>query len=178
MTIHVVTFSLIFGLLAQVPSPQSTELPYSLKLTDVEIQWQNGGGDGCASAHCANYRIALRGNGVVRVEDLGWGGQPPRLPVLTRSIKEDEFIAVLNQLLEARFLEAPAVIVKTRVARQKDDLLYFYYGGGGSDAWVDLTLRAGAYRKTVRLPYSDTTPAPLRSVVDRIWRIGGVNAKK
>jgi len=118
----------------------------------------------------------LRGDGIVRVEDLGWGDQPPRLPVQTRSIKEDEFIAVLNQLLEARFLEAPAVLVKPRFARRKDDLLYFYYGGGGSDPWTDLTLRAGSYRKTGRLPYSDTTPAALRSVVDRIWRIGGVNA--
>ena len=155
-----------------------TQLRDSVKPTDVEIQWRSGGGDGCASPHCADYQITLRGDGVVTVEDLGWGGEPPRLPVQTRSIKEDEFISVLNQLLDARFLEAPAEIVKSRVARRKDGLLYFYYGGGGSDPWTDLTLRAGLYRKTVRLPYSDTTPTALRSVVDRIWRVGGVNANK
>jgi hypothetical protein len=178
VTIHPVTFNIIRVFLALPVFTQSTELPYSLKLTDVEIQWQSGGGDGCASPHCADYRITLRGDGAVRVEDLGWGGQPPRLPVQTRSIKEDEFITVLNQLLDARFLEAPADLVKTRVAQRKGDLLYFYYHGGGSDSWVDLTLRAGSYRKTVRLHDLETTsPAALRGIRDRIWRIGGINAK-
>jgi len=157
-----------------------TELPDSVKPTDVEIQWRSGGGDGCASPHCADYQITLRGDGVVKVEDLGWGGEPPRLPVQTRSIKEDEFITLLNQILEARFIEIPVPSATPRIARRKGDSVYFYYGGGGSGSapWVDLTLHAGSYRKTLRVPYSDTTPAALRSVVDRIWRIGGVNAKR
>ena len=121
------------------------------------------------------HLITLRGDGVVRAEDLGWGGQPPRLPVQTRSIKEDEFVTVLNQLLDARFLEAPAELVRTRVAQRKGDQLYFYFSGGGSDSWVDLTLHAGSYRKTVRLhDLETTTPAALRSVRDRIWTIGGI----
>jgi hypothetical protein len=156
----------------------STELPDSLQPTDVEVQWRSGGGDGCASPHCADYQITLRGDGIVRVEDLGWGVDPPRLPVQTRSIKEDDFIVLLNQLLEARFIETPAPLATARVARRIDDQIYFYYGGGGSGAWVDLTLHAGSYRKTLRVSYSDTTPAALRSVVHRIWRIGGINAKQ
>jgi hypothetical protein len=155
-----------------------TELPDSVKPTDVEIQWRTGGGDGCASPHCADYEITLRGDGVVRVEHLGWGGEPPRLPVETRSIKENEFITLLNQILEARFIEIAVPSVTPRRARRIADSVYFYYGGGGSAPWVDLTLRAGSYRKTLRVPYSDTAPAALRSVVDRIWRIGGINAKR
>src|SRR5689334_21430128 len=109
MTIHLVTFSIVSAFFGLLVSPQSgTELPYSVKLTDVEILWESGGGDGCPLPHCANYRVTLHGDGAVRVEDLGWGGQPPRLPVQTRTIKKDEFTAVLNQLLDARFLEAPA----------------------------------------------------------------------
>jgi hypothetical protein len=179
MTIQVLIFSVINGLLAVQASPQNIELPYSLKSSDVEILWESGGGEGCASSHCAHYRITLRGDGVVTVEDLGWGGQPPRLPVETRSIKEDEFTTVLNQLLDARFLEAPADLVKTRIAQRKGDLVYFYYVGGGIGSWVDLTLHAGSYRKTVRLhDLETTTPAALRSVRDRIWTIGGINPKQ
>lgn len=180
MTIPVVTFSLVIsivtGFLELLAPPQrGPELPYRAAVTDVEIEWQSGGGDGCASPHCANYRITLRGDGVVRVEDLGWGSQPPRLPVEKRSIKEDEFMTILNQLLEARFLEAPAELVRTRVAQRKGDQIYFYFGGGGSDSWVDLSLHAGSYRKTVRLhDLETTTPAALRSVRDRIWTIDGV----
>jgi hypothetical protein len=155
--------------------PDGTALPDSVKPTDVEIQWRSGGGDGCASPHCANYQITLRGDGVVSVEDLGWGGEPPRLPIQTRSIKEDEFITLLNQILEARFIEIPAPSATPRRARRTADSVYFYYDGGGSAPWVDLTLRAGSYRKTLRVPYSDTTPAALRTVVERIWRIGGIN---
>ena len=176
MTIHVMALAFVSAFSGLLASSQSgTELPYSVKTTDVEILWQSGGGDGCASTHCANYLITLRGDGVVRAEDLGWGGQPPRLPVQTRSIKEDEFVTVLNQLLDARFLEAPAELVRTRVAQRKGDQLYFYFSGGGSDSWVDLTLHAGSYRKTVRLhDLETTTPAALRSVRDRIWTIGGI----
>ena len=180
MAIHVVTISVLRVVLALQVSTRSSELPYSLNAADVEIQWQNGGGDGCASAHCADYRITLRGDGVVRTEDLGWGGQPPRQGIQTRSIAADEFVAVLNQLLDARFLDANADLVRLRVAAKKGDVFYFYYSGGGNDSpWVDLTLRAGSYRKTVRLhDMETTTPAALRAVRDRIRSIGGVEGER
>ncbi len=59
-------------------------------------------------------------------------------------------------------------------------LLYFYCGGGGSSPWVDLTLRAASYRKTVRLYLSErkTTPAALVSVKDRIRNVGGPNPRR
>jgi hypothetical protein len=179
VTIHVVV-GVLRVLLALQVSTQKSELPYSLKPTDVEIQWQNGGGDGCASPHCADYRITLRGDGVVTTEDLGWGGQPPQEATGTALITEDQFLAILNQLLDARFLDAPDDLVKSRVAARKGDLLYFsYVAGGGGDSWVDLTLHAGSYRKTVRLHDMErTTPPALGSVRDRIKSIGGVRGER
>ena len=94
-----------------------------------------------------------------------------------RPLGEDEFVSILNQLLEARFLDAPTEFPPTRVAMRKGELLYFYRHGKTSGAgWVDLTLRAGAYQKTLRIGNRDMTPVELRRVKEQIWTLGGPDA--
>ena len=165
----------------RTPAPPNTAqsttslmvLPESVPLSEMEIRWQSGGGDGCSRpGGCTYYRITVRGDGRVTLEDLGWGSELPKAAPRQRSIPADDVVALINELLEARFLWAPPE--GTRVAVRKGDSLFFLHGGvGGSGAWVDLTLRVGPSAKTVRL---DKRTGDLRSVEDRIWKIGGPKA--
>jgi len=149
-------------------------LPFSAELSDVEIRWQSGGGDGCAGV-CTNYRITMRGDGVVTLEDLGWGERRPQAGLRTRDIGVEAFVATVNQLFKARFLEAPGDFANTRVARREGDMLNFYSSGGIGGGWVNLTLRAGSFTKTVRVG-GENTPAELLQLTDLVWSIGGPNA--
>jgi hypothetical protein len=78
-----VSLGCVVGLSAWQSSASTTALPESVPLVDVEIRWQTGGGDGCAG-DCTNYRITLRGDGLVSLEDLGWGSKPPKPEVRQR----------------------------------------------------------------------------------------------
>ena len=69
------------------------------------------------------YRITMRGDGLVTLEDLGWGDRRPQQAARTRHINEDEFVAVLNQLLKARFLDAIADYRGGPVAQLRGDHL-------------------------------------------------------
>jgi hypothetical protein len=153
-------------------------LPESAALSDIEIQWQDGDGDGCAAvniADCNYHRITVRGDGVVTLEDLGWGGNPPVTGPRHRSIPTDDVVVLLNDLLKARFLEAPSTFGGSRHARRKGDSVFFdWMGPGAGWRWVDLSLRVGANAKTVRL--NEQTPPEMRSVERRIWEIGGPTA--
>ena len=150
-------------------------LPESVNLSDAQIQWQSGGGDGCASSlyDCAYYRIILRGDGLVTLEDLGWGDKPPKAATRRRSIPAVDVIA-LNQLFDARFWGPETNFHNGPIAVRKGDLLFLYSTGGGSGGWVDLTLRIGPVSKTVRL--GEKTPTDLLRVKDRIWELGGPKA--
>jgi hypothetical protein len=116
------------------------------------------------------HRITVRGDGRVTLEDLGWGGTPPKVAPRQRSMPADDAVTVINEFLKARFLEASGA---TRVAVRKGDSLFFY-GSGESGPWVDLTLRVGSGSKTVRV--DARTPPDLQVLRDRIWKIGGPKA--
>jgi hypothetical protein len=176
VAVRILTTWLVVGigsvvLTAQHSAKSLLVLPNSVPLSEVEIRWQCGGGDGCKGGGCTNYRIAVRGDGRVTLEDLGRGGNPPKAAPQQRSISADDAVVLINQLLKARFLEA---FEGTRVAVRKGNSLFFYGPGGGSGPWVDLTLRVGPSAKTVRV--DERTPTELQSLRDRIWKIGGPKA--
>jgi hypothetical protein len=150
------------------------QLPESVNLSDAQIQWQSGGGDGCAADiyDCAYYRIILRADGVVTLEDLGWGDKPPKTATRQRSIPAADVIALINQMFDARFMGPENNFHNGPIAVRKGESLFLYGSSGGIGArWVELTLRIGAVSKTVRL--GGKTPTDLLRVRDRIWEIGG-----
>jgi len=150
---------------AQTSSPRRVELPEAAKLSDVEIQWQNGGGDGCASvAGCSHYTITVRGDGFVELEELPWGPTRPKPPVRRRSIEPEQVVELVNELFKARFLEALDRYDNVLVVIRKEDVLTFGIRGG-----VNLTLRIGSMAKTVRL--GENPPVELRAFSERIWRM-------
>ena len=69
----------------EVEAPNRVQLPDSVPLSDVEIRWQSGGGDGCPG-DCTFYRITIGGDGFVTLEDLDWGAKPPKAAPRRRSI--------------------------------------------------------------------------------------------
>jgi len=157
---------------AQPSSSRSNELPPSATLSDVDIRWQNEGGDGCAKVGgCSLYKITLRGDGFVELEELPWVPPRPKPAVRRRSIDPCQIVDLINELFRARFLEAPDVYHGVRVVIRKGDVLTFGSTGGVGGGWVDLTLRIGSMEKTVRL--GDNPPVELRGVSERIWRMAG-----
>jgi hypothetical protein len=52
------------------------------------------------------HRITVREDGRVTLEDLGWGGTPPKVAPRQRSMPADDAVTVINEFLKARFLEA------------------------------------------------------------------------
>jgi hypothetical protein len=177
-TLRVICISFVvafgsLGLAARQVTTSPLLLPESAQLSDVEIRWQSGGGDGCAG-ECTNYRITIRGDGRLTLEDLGWGMKPPKASPRQRSVPTNVPVSLVNELLKARFLEAPSAFAGSRVAVQKGGSLFFYSSGAAGAPWVDLTLRIGPNSKTVRL--AEQTPQELRSLERRIWEIGGPKA--
>ena len=151
-----VTFLFIAGTrqraVAQPSSSRSNELPPSARLSDVDIRWQNEGGDGCAKVDgCSLYKITLRGDGFVELEELPWVPPRPKPAVRRRSIDPGQIVDLINELFRARFLEAPDSYHGVRVVIRKGDVLTFGSTGGIGGGWVDLTLRIGSMEKTVRL---------------------------
>jgi hypothetical protein len=153
----------------RVAAQNSFRLPESAFLSDVQIEWQSGGGDGCAG-DCTDYRIVLRADGFVSLEDLGWGNKPPLATTLQRSMSSNIVIGLINQMFDARFM-SPDSFQGVPVAVRKGESLFFYGMANGSGPWVDLSLRVGTTVKTRRL--GDKAPADLLRVKDRIWEIAG-----
>lgn len=148
-------------------------LPESVRLSDVEIQWQSGGGDGCAG-DCTNYLIAIRGDGLVTLKDLGWGDKPAKSPTRQRSIPADSVVALVDEFLKARFFESPDNFKSRRVAVRKGDSLFVYSTVGTGAGWVDLTVRLGSVTKTLHL--ENETPTDFVRLRDRVFEIGGPKA--
>jgi hypothetical protein len=156
---------------AQQPnSAKALQFPESVALADAEIRWQSGGGDGCAG-YCTYYRITIRGDGLVTLEDLGWGGRPPAEPIRQRRVAVDSVVKLMDEFFAARFFEGAGNFENRHTAVRKGDLLFVYSRGGIGAGWVDLTLRLGPLSKTARL--GTETPTDLVRLKDRIWEIGG-----
>ena len=153
---------------AQVFSSKRAELPSPVRLSDVEIRLVTGGGDGCRG-RCVNYRITVRGDGVVELEDLG---DLPRAGTQRRSIAEDEVVALVNEFLGARFFDVLDNPDGTLFAVRKGAVLNLnVVGTAGSGPWVEVTMRLGSASKTVHL--KENAPVELGRLKDLVWRIGG-----
>jgi hypothetical protein len=155
---------------AQVLSLKPVQLPSTVRVSDVEIRLLTGGGDGCNGPRCVNYRITIRGDGSVELEDVG---TPPTPPTRRRSVAGDLVLTLVNEFLKVRFFDALDHYDWTPFAVRKGDSLVLY-GRGGSGGWTDITMRLGSASKTVRL--EESIPADLLRLKDLVWRIGGPKA--
>jgi hypothetical protein len=171
-SVSVLAAALSFSLGVHTSSASAQTLS-SVPMSDVEIQWKSGGGDGCAVASgCSDFHITIHGGGLVELDELPWGPTHPRPEIRRRPIASDQVVKIVNEFLKARFFEAADGYNNVRVvAIQRGDLLTFEMKGGVGGGWVDLTLRLGPTSKIVRL--GDNVPADLAAVRDLIWRIAG-----
>jgi hypothetical protein len=153
---------------AQDVSKRSAQLPPSVLLSDVEISLINETGDGCVG-RCVVNHITVRGDGVVELEDLG---TPPRAATQRRSITTDEVASLVNEFLRARFFDAlDRYDTTAKVVRRENELLLRFSGGIGGGA-IDLNMRLGQLKKTVRL--SGNVPEELRQLVEMVRKLGGL----
>lgn len=156
-------------------SAPNVSFPEAVALTDTEIRWQSGGGDGCAGS-CTYYRITIRGDGLVTLEDVGWGARPPTAPTRQRRVAVERVVRLVDDFFAARFFESAGSFESRAAAVRKGDQLFIYSKGGIGASFVDLTLRFGPVSKTVRL--GTETPLDLLRLKDQIWDIGGPHAPR
>ena len=166
----VVVASIATSATGQPPSSGSAVLPSSVNLSDVQIQLTTGGGDGCVG-RCTAWRIVVRGDGAVELDDLG---TPPRAQAKQRQIDSEVVIELINEFLKARFFEALGYYGGIGSAVRSGDSLLLLGGVAGTGPWTELVLRLGPTTKTVRL--QDNVPVELQDLRDRVWQIGGPGA--
>lgn len=114
---------------------------------------------------CPRYEITIRGDGAVEYNGIG-----PIEGKRRRTIPADTVISLVNEFLAAHFFDAlDAYRGKTFVVRKGDNVSFG--GSGGSGPWVELTLRIGDRRKTVRLERD--YPVEIGKLPEFVDRIGG-----
>ena len=114
---------------------------------------------------CPRYEITIRGDGAVEYNGIG-----PVDGNRKRTISADAVVSLVNEFLAARFFDALDVYGgKTFIIRHGDTVSFG--GSGGSGPWVDLTLRIGDRRKTVRLERD--YPIEIGKLPELVDRIGG-----
>jgi hypothetical protein len=175
----IVTAALITGFgsagHAQQPVSQAQNAPAAagrmVPLSDIEMELQVSGGDGCSGRSMAYRLQILGGAGLVTYTDFG--GEPRDAPQ-QREISTEEIVAVLNQFLRARFLDAQPIYTGCPVAllRGASVQMVSYLTIGASEQ--KLSLRIGAQRKDVSL-FTDY-PTDLGQLRDRLVEIGGPKA--
>ena len=102
---------------------------------------------------------------MVRYEDLA----SPPVPARTRRVTVDEVVALANEFVRARFLEAPERYVgQSFYVLQNGQLLLRGSAGADHPTW-DLSFRLGTLQKTVHLElgYPDYL-GRLRDLVDKL----------
>ena len=145
-------------------------IPAAVKLTEVEIKLAYETHGGCYG-RCIAYNVLIRGDGVVRYEDVG--GEP-RDPVRTRTVPIGEVVALVNDLLVAHFFEAADQYnAEPIVVHDGDSLRVKFLSGFDGEEW-HLTVKIGGAVKTVRLYLG--YPAELARLRDTIDRLGGPKA--
>jgi hypothetical protein len=152
---------------ACVASAQSTSMPSTALLSDVEISLVTGGHGGCVG-RCVDYHITVRGDGVVELEDVG---TPPRAATQRRSITSDEVVSLVNEFLRARFFDAMNRYDTITFVVRQDDKVLLRSSGGIDGGAIYLTMRLGTLKKTVHL--SNNVPVELRALANSVLRIGG-----
>jgi hypothetical protein len=139
-------------------------------LTEVTIELVYGGHGGCYG-RCIAYKVLIRGDGVVRYEDIG--GEP-RDPVRTRTVPIGEVVTLVHDLLVAHFFEGADNYDAEPIVDRDGDSLRVKFGGGADGEEWHLTVRLGGAVKTVRLYLG--FPTELARLRDTIDRLGGPKA--
>jgi hypothetical protein len=144
---------------------QAPVLPPSISPNEVEIRMRYYfGGGGCPEPRCVVYRVTISGDGTVRYEDLA----SPPVPARTRRVAVDEVVALANEFIRARFLEAPETYVgQSSYVLQDGQLLLRGSAYADYPTW-DLSFRLGTLQKSVHLMvgYPDYL-GRLRDLVDK-----------
>ena len=144
-------------------------LPTSVPLSDLEIRLDRNTGGGC-QGRCVHYRITIRGEGTVTYADLA---DPPVQP-RQRTVAVDEVVALANEFIRARFLEAPQRYVgESFYVRQGDRMVLRGSGGADGPEW-DLTFQLGGLSRSVHLYLG--YPEYLGRLRDLVERLGGPGA--
>ena len=162
--------ALVLGLLF-VPAlrGQAPILPNSVSPNEIEIRMTRAGGGGCYK-RCVHYRVTIIGDGTVRYADLA----SPPVPERTRRIAVDEVVALANEFVRARFLEAPAKYVDERFYVLKDGQLVLHGRGGSDHTTWDLSFRLGTVQNSVHLNLN--FPNYLGKLTDLVDQVGGPGA--
>jgi hypothetical protein len=155
---------------AQSPPATQVIVPTQAKLAEVEIRLAYRPHGGCYG-RCIAYQIVIRGDGVVRYEDIG--GEP-RDPTRERTVPADDVIELVNDILRARFFEAAAEYDTESIAVRDGESLRFLAQGGVNGAEWYLTVKIGPAVKGVR--FRPGYPAELEGLRDSIDRMGGPRA--
>jgi hypothetical protein len=112
----------------------------------------------------------VRGEGSVELEDL----EPvatARADTRRHAITADEVVSLVNAFLRARFFDAAASHDGVEFVGRREYVLLLRGSGGIDGGWIDLTMRLGRLKKTVRL--SENIPTEFHRLVDLVLRIGG-----
>jgi hypothetical protein len=146
---------------------QAPVLPTSVSPNDVEIRMTRESGGGCPEPRCVHYRVTISGDGTVRYEDLASPPVPPR----TRKVTVDEVVALTNEFVRARFLEAPRSYVGVSFYVLQNGQLVLH-GSGAIDlpTW-ELSLRLRTLQNSVRLEHE--IPNYLGRLRDLVDKLGG-----
>jgi hypothetical protein len=151
---------------AQGPASSRVTLPSSLALTDIRISLLRNSGGGCLG-RCVHYQVTIRGDGTLRYEDLA----DPPIPPRERTVPVAEVVALTNDLVGARFFDAPARYEgRSFYVLEGQQLLLRGRSAADGPEW-DLSLRLGELEKSVHL-YLDY-PEHLGHLRDRVDQIGG-----
>ena len=149
---------------------QAPVLPTSLSPNDVEIRMTRENHGGCPEPRCVHYRVTISGDGAVRYEDLA----SPPVPSRNRRVPVDDVVALVNDFVRARFLEAPARFVGQSFYVLRNRQLELHHSGGADHPTWDLSFRLGAVQNSVHLELG--IPDYLGRLTDLVDKIGGPGA--
>ena len=155
------------GLLTPALHGQVPVLPSSISPNEVEIRMTRRAGGGCYG-RCLHYRVTISGDGTVRYEDLA----SPPVPQRIRRVAVDEVVALANEFVRARFLEAHPVryVGESFYVLQNGQLVL--HGSGAIDIPIwDLSFRLGTLENSVHLEHG--IPNHLGRLRDLVDKLGG-----
>jgi hypothetical protein len=149
---------------------QAPFLPTAVSPSDVEIRMTRRHGGGGCYIRCVNYRVSISGDGTVRYEDL----TPPPAPQRTRRVAVDDVVALANEFVRARFLEAPGRFDGESFYVLENGQLAIRRSGGADHPTWNLSFRLGTHQNSVHMELG--IPDYLARLRDLVDKLGGPGA--
>jgi hypothetical protein len=160
--------SLVLGvLLTPALRGQASVLPTTVSPNEIEIRLTRRAGGGGCYIRCVNYRVTISGDGTVRYEDL----EPPSAPRRTRQMPVNEVVALTNEFVRARFLEAPGSFDGHGFYVLQNGQLVLHRSGGIDHETWNLSFRLGTHQNSVHLGLG--IPDYLGRLRDLVDKLGG-----